>query len=252
MSYKFEYNEKFQNFKNILLNIKTIFSQNSQTIHLARNELKVIKIENIQTIVKAFKVPNLLNQFVYAYLRKSKAYKAFHNATKLHELEVSTPEAIGYIEFFNMGLLKESFFISKEFKYDFTIAHIRDNQPNYKEKVLQDFARFSYDIHKKGVWHVDYSGGNILIRKEEDKYIFSLVDINRMKFRNITSYEGLENFNKLWFNKEDLTTIAKTYAQEANLDEHKAINEILLHDEKLKSKVLLKRKFKNNTRLKKV
>ncbi|WP_373000110.1 lipopolysaccharide kinase InaA family protein [Sulfurimonas sp.] len=244
MSYKLEYNKEFQNFKNILLDIKSIFSQNSGTIHLARNELKVIEIENIKTVVKAFRIPNFLNQFVYAYLRKSKAYKAFHNATKLHELQVSTPEAIGYIEFFKSGLLKESFFISKEFKYDFTIAHIRDDQPTYKEKVLQDFAEFSYDIHTKGVWHVDYSGGNILIRKEEDKYIFSLVDINRMKFRSITGYEGLENFNKLWFNEEDLTTIAKTYSKIAGLDENKAISEILMHDKKLKDKVLLKRKLK--------
>jgi len=244
MSYKLECNKEFKKFKNILLDIKSIFSENLGTIHLARNELKVIKIQNIQTVVKAFRVPNLLNQFVYAYFRKSKAYKAFHNATKLHELNVTTPEAIGYIEFFSLGFLKESFFISKEFKYDFTIAHIRDAQPKYKERVLQDFAEFTYFIHKKGVWHVDYSGGNILIRREDDKYIFSLVDINRMKFRSITGYEGLENFNKLWFNEEDLTTIAKIYSNIAKLDESKAISEILMHDKKLKDKVLLKRKLK--------
>ena len=65
-----------------------------------------------------------------------------------------------------------------------------------------------------------------------------------MKFRNISGYEGLENFNKLWFNEEDLTTIAKTYAKLANLDEKKAIDEIIMHDKKLKDKVLLKRKLK--------
>lgn len=244
MSYKLQYNENFKNFRDVLLKIKSIFLQNSKTIHLARNELKVIEIEGIQTVVKAFRVPNFINQFVYAYIRKSKAYKAFHNATKLQKLQVSTPEAIGYIEFFELGLLKESFFISKEFKYDFTIAHIRDDQPEYKEKVLQDFAKFTYYIHTKGVWHVDYSGGNILIKKEDEKYIFSLVDINRMKFRQITQYEGLENFNKLWFNEDDLTTIAKTYSKLAKLDEDKAISEILKHDKKLKDKVLLKRKLK--------
>lgn len=245
MTFKFELNQNYANFKNILLNIKSIFLENSQTIHLARNELKVIELQNISTVVKAFRVPNLLNQFVYAYLRKSKAYKAFHNATILQELNISTPEAIGYIEFFRFGLLKESFFISKEFKYDFTIAHIRDDQPEYKEKVLQDFAAFTYDIHQKGVWHVDYSGGNILIKKESNGYTFSLVDINRMKFRSIQNYEGLENFNKLWFNEEDLTTIAKTYAKVASLDETKAISEILMHDKKLKDRVLLRRKLKS-------
>jgi len=207
----------------------------------------VIELEGINTVVKAFRVPNLLNQFVYAYLRKSKAYKAFHNATKLHALNVATPEAIGYIEFFRFGLLKKSYFISREFKYEFTIAHIRDDQPEYKEKVLEDFAKFTYEIHQKGVWHVDYSGGNILIKKEDDGYHFSLVDINRMKFRSIVNYEGLENFNKLWFNEEDLTTIAKTYAKLASLDEAKAIAEILMHDKKLKDKVLFKRKLKGKS-----
>jgi hypothetical protein len=244
MSYKLQYNKNFKNFKNTLLDIKSIFSKNSTTIHLARNELKTIELQNIPTVVKAFKVPNLLNQFVYAYLRKSKAYKAFHNATILEELGVSTPQAIGYIEFFSMGLLKESFFISKEFNYDFTIAHIRDDQPEYKEKVLQDFAEFTYYAHTKGIWHADYSGGNILIKKESDKYKFSIVDINRMKFRTISNYEGLENFNKLWFNEEDLTTIAKTYSFLANLDEEKAVNEIIMHDKKLKERVLLKRKLR--------
>ncbi|MBU1993894.1 hypothetical protein KKC15_04200 [bacterium] len=244
MSYKLEINKKYENFKEILLNIKSIFSKNSDTIHLARNELKVIELAGVNTVVKAFRVPNILNRFVYAYLRKSKAYKAFHNAQKLHDLGVATPEAIGYIEFFTFGLLRESFFISREFKYDFTIAHIRDEQPTYKEKVLEYFAEFTYEIHQKGVWHVDYSGGNILIRKKEDIYLFSLVDINRMKFRTISGYEGLENFNKLWFNENDLTIIAKTYARLASLDEKKAIEDILMHDRKLKNKIELKRKLK--------
>jgi len=245
MTHSLEYNKNYPNFKDALLNIKTIFSDNAHTIHLARNELKVIEINNISTVVKAFKVPNIINQFVYANLRKSKAYKAYHNASRLHKLNISTPQALGYIEFLNDNLLKESFFISKEFSYDFTIAHIRDEQPIYKQKVLEDFAIFSYDLHTKGVWHVDYSGGNILIKEEDGNYIFSIVDINRMKFRSITAYEGLENFNKLWFNEEDLTTIAKTYAKLANLNELLAINEILRHDTKLKEKVLFKRKLKS-------
>ena len=247
MSHKLELNPTYPDFKAIILDIKSIFSQNSGTIHLARNELKVIDLSGMSTVVKAFRVPNFLNQFIYAYVRKSKAYKAFHNAQKLYALHVSTPEAIGYIEFFQFGLLKESFFISKKFDYDFTIAHIRDEQPEYKEKVLQDFARFTYDIHQKGVWHVDYSGGNILVKKSDVGYEFSLVDINRMKFRPINGYEGLENFNKLWFNEEDLTTIAKTYSQLAKLDEQKAISEILMHDKKLKDRVLLKRKLKGKS-----
>jgi len=214
MSYKLELNQTHQIFKNILLNIKSIFSENSQTIHLARNELKIIELNDINTVVKAFRIPNILNQFVYAYLRKSKAFKAFHNATKLHALQVSTPQAIGYIEFFSMGFLKESFFISKEFKYDFTIAHIRDDQPIYKEKLLQEFASLTYEIHQKGVWHVDYSGGNILITKQENSsYRFSLVDINRMGFFKLSIDDRAKSFSKLWARDDELAIIAKEYAK---------------------------------------
>jgi hypothetical protein len=244
MSYTIKLNEKYKQLTQTILNIQSIFSSYGKTIHLARNELKTIEIDGIKTVVKAYKIPNILNQFVYAYIRKSKPYKAFHNATILHKLNINTPEAIAYIEFFKFGFLKESFFISKEFNYDFTIAHVRDDQPIYKREILKDFALFAYDVHSKGVWHADFSGGNILIKKEQEHYTFSLVDINRMKFHSISGYEGLENFNKLWFNEEDLTIIAQEYAKVAKLDEEKAIREILKHDKILKDKVLLKRKLK--------
>ena len=54
----------------------------------------------------------------------------------------------------------------------------------------------------------------------------------------------LENFNKFWFNEEDLITIASEYAVLANLDINKAIDVIIFHDKKLKEHVLRRRKIK--------
>jgi hypothetical protein len=65
-----------------------------------------------------------------------------------------------------------------------------------------------------------------------------------MEFKTISGYEGLENFNKLWLNEDDLKSIAKEYASIAGLDEKKAIEEIVLEDKKLKDFVLKRRKFK--------
>jgi hypothetical protein len=244
MSSKFEINPAYPIFKNVLLNIKALFNNNGETIHKARNELKVIEIEGVKCVVKAFRVPNLINRFAYAYIRSSKAYKSFHNALKLTALGVNTPDPIGYIEFYQNGLLQESYFISKHYAYSFTMAHVRDDNPPDKKAVLEAFAAFTYAIHQKGVWHVDYSGGNILINPVENGYDFSLVDINRMTFRTISGYEGLENFNKMWFDEEALTLIAKAYAKLAGLDEKRAVKEILGHDAKLKAHVLRRRKIK--------
>ena len=244
MSYKIQINPKYQQFISILKNLKILFNMNGHTIHKARNELKSISFESVSCVVKAFRIPNVINQFAYAYIRHSKAYKSFHNAMRLQSLNVPTPTPIGFIEFYQYSFLKESFFIAKEYTYELTMANVRDDKPSDKEHILKAFARFTYDIHQKGVWHVDYSGGNILINRTDKGYDFSLVDINRMEFRSIEGYDGLENFNKMWLDKASLTIIARTYAQLANLDQTVAISKIIAYDEKLKRHVLRRRKFK--------
>ena len=242
--FKYQINPAFPRLKTALLEVKTLFQENGTTIHKARNELKTIEVKGIKTVIKAFRIPNIVNQFAYAYLRHSKAYKSFHNATRLYELGVSTPEPIGYIEFYRHTLLKESFFIAKEYPYELTMANVRDDDINDKESILKAFATFTYEIHQKGVWHVDYSGGNILINRKDEGYDFSLVDINRMEFKVIKGYDGLENFNKMWFDEKSLNIIAKEYASLASLDEELSIKKILEYDVKLKAHVLRRRAIK--------
>ena len=77
MPFKIEINPDYPAFTSVLQNIPSLFSQHGETIHKARNELKVMELEGVQSVVKAFRVPNFINQFAYAYIRKSKAYKSF-------------------------------------------------------------------------------------------------------------------------------------------------------------------------------
>ncbi len=246
MSYKYTLNEKYTSFKNELLNIKDIFQNSHESIHKARNELKIIELHGIQCVVKAFKVPHIINRFAYTFLREGKAKKSFINAMKLQKLGVSTPEPIGIIEFYKMGLLSQSYFISLYEPYDFTIREVFHHKVDDVEKILKEFAKFTYEIHQKGVWHVDYSLGNILISKKEDgSYKFSLVDINRMEFKKIPPDEGLKNFNKFWAKFDtDLPLIAKEYARLAGFNEEEAVRIVLEEAKKLEDKVNLKRKLK--------
>ena len=86
---KYKINKSYENIKGFLLNIKDYFKNNSNTIHKARNELKVIEYKDTQTVVKAFRVPNFINQIVYAYFRDSKAKKSYQNAIKLKNLNIN-------------------------------------------------------------------------------------------------------------------------------------------------------------------
>ena len=245
LSHKLILNPNYNNFKDTLLNIKNIFDDSSETIHKARNELKIIELNGIKCVVKSFKIPHMLNRVAYTFFRDGKAKKSYLNAVKLTELKVSTPEPIGLIEFFSMGLLEESYFISIYEPYEFTIREVFHHKVENISEILKQFAYFTYEIHQKGVWHVDYSLGNILISDEHGSYKFSLVDINRMEFKSISPIEGLENFNKFWAkDKNDLTVIAKEYAQLTNFDEKEAVDIVQKSAQKLEDQVNLKRKLK--------
>lgn len=245
MSYTYTLNPEYNNFQSALLNIKEIFTSSDETIHKARNELKVIDINGIKCVVKSFKVPHILNRIAYTFFRDGKAKKSYKNAIELISLKVETPQPIGVIEFYKDGLLAESYFISIYEPYKFTIREVFHHKVENTEEILKQFAKFTYDIHQKGVWHVDYSLGNILITPKDNLYNFSLVDINRMKFKKISGYEGLKNLNKFWAkNEHDLEFLAKEYAKIASLDENKSIKITLKEAKKLENSIKLKRKFK--------
>lgn len=245
MNFKFELNKQYKDTKEFLLNIKKYFKENNQTIHKARNELKVIEYKEVKTVVKAFKIPNKINQIVYAYFRDSKAKKSYNNAVKLIDLGLNTPEPIGYIEFYRNYLFKESFFIAKKCEYNFTIREpLRNKNLENREEIIKQFVTFTYTLHKNNVYHKDFSAGNTLVSIKDKYYEFSVVDINRMEFKVIDLETGLDNFAKLWLDEEDIILISSTYAKLAKKDINKAIEILKKSDKKLKDFVELKRKIR--------
>lgn len=245
MPHKLTLNPKYKIFQNDLLHIQEIFKSSDKSIHKARNELKIIELNGIKCVVKSFKVPHAINRIAYTFFRDGKAKKSYQNAIRLTELNVNTPEPIGVIEFFSFGLLSESYFISVYEPYDFTIREVFHHKVENYQEILKQFAKFTYELHKKSIWHVDYSLGNILVTKKEDTYKFSLVDINRMQFKTIAPYEGLKNFNKFWAKDDnDLIILAVEYAKLAKLDEKKSIDILVSEAKKLETQVNLKRRLK--------
>ncbi len=205
----YELNNSHENFKTFLLDIKSYFDKNQNTIHKARNELKIISHENIDVVVKSFRVPNIINQIAYSFFRASKAKKSYLYSLKIKNF---TPTPIGYIEFYEFGLLKQSYFVSEKFDYDFTIREpLLDAGFKNRDEVFRAFARFTLELHNNDIFHNDYSPGNILIKEQDGEYIFKIVDINRMKFFELNQTQRAKNFAKLWASDEILTIMAQEY-----------------------------------------
>lgn len=240
---KYKINPKYSIvFKDFLLNIKEFFSQNTQSIHKARNEIKILDYADQNIVVKSFKIPHFINKVVYSFFRDSKAKKSYENSMKIIDF---VPEPIGYIEFKKFGLLFESYFISKQFEYDFTIREpLLDKDFDDKVTIFEQFALFTYTLHEKGILHLDYSPGNILIKKENSGYTFKIVDINRMQFKRLLLEDKLKNFSKLWAKDEDLEIMIKSYATLMGEDINECISKSLYYSQKNKDIKNFKKRLK--------
>ncbi len=244
MTHRLEVHPDFPEFEPLLPEIADHFGRSGESIHKARNELRIARMAGRDIVIKAFRVPHLINRIVYGRFRDSKASKSFHNALELQKRGVATPQPVGYIEFYRSGLFCESYYLSLHTPYDFTVREAFHHKIDDHAAVIDAFAAFTFDLHSRGVWHVDYSPGNILVHRTADGVHFSLVDINRMVFKEFSPEEGLTNFAKFWAKPEDLERMAKVYAELAGVDPEKAVKIAAGAATALQHKTELKRRLK--------
>ena len=150
-----------------------------------RNSIKKTTLESgkIATI-KSFKIPNIINKFVYRFFRKSKAERSFAYAKKLIELGFNTPYPIAYIENKTSVSFLDSYYLCELVSADLTYRELVEI-PTWenREEILKQFTQFTYNLHEAGIEFLDHSPGNTLIKKiGENQYEFYLVDLNRMIF----------------------------------------------------------------------
>ncbi len=242
---KFELGKEFEGFLDFMLNVKEHFETSKNSIHKARNEIKVINHNGMDLVVKSFKIPNFLNRVIYTFFRDSKAKKSYDYAIKIAAF---TPKPVGYIEFYENTLLANSYFVSEKFDYSFTIREplLDVNFPN-KEKIFKAFAKFSHSLHEAEIYHLDFSPGNILIKEQNGEYIFKIVDINRMKFRPLCNELRMKNFSKLWAKDEDLKVIIKEYAKISGANEDILLQKALKFSHKHKAKINFKKRLRGQS-----
>ena len=231
-----------QRYKEFILNIRSHFKDSKNSIHKARNEIKITPYNDTSLVIKSFRVPNFINKIIYTFFKDSKAKKSYLNSIKIIDF---VPKPIGYIEFEKSGLIYDSYFISEEFKYDFTIREpLLDSKFEDRESIFKEFAKFTFDLHQNNILHLDYSPGNILIKKDTNGYIFKIVDINRMKFLDLDTESRLKNFAQLWAKDDDLSLMIKEYLNFLGKDEKIYLPKALAYSQAHKDKKNFKKRLK--------
>jgi glycosyltransferase involved in cell wall biosynthesis len=105
---------------------------------------------------------------------------------------------------------------------------------NGREHIVDALARFTARLHEAGVYHKDYSPGNILFDETPDsgEVKFCIVDINRMRFAPVSVRKGCANFARLWGQKDMFCLLASAYAKARNADGEDCIRWILHYRDK--------------------
>jgi hypothetical protein len=68
-------------------------------------------------------------------------------------------------------------------------------------------------LHENGILFKDHSPGNTLIKKNGDHYMFYLVDLNRMEFKELSFEERIVNFSRLTPREDMVVIMSDAYAK---------------------------------------
>ncbi len=230
-------NEHYSWLSNFIMGIPSSFEGKGELIRDKRNTIKCFHVGEKDINVKQFCIPPYFwNRIVYCYFREPKALRAYTNAIKLKELGIETPTPIAYMLFKRRGVLSKCYFVSEQLYYDNNIHDFIVNRESDEQTavVLSEFGRFTGLLHNLGVYHYDYSDENILINYVDNHPIFSLIDVNRMSFTDISLEKGCKNFDRLAFTPQQLEIVAKSYAEERGCDREWTIAMIKSYRERRK------------------
>ena len=233
-------NPKYDFLKEYIEQIPVRFEELSDVLYKDRNVIKADQVSNVKLVIKSYHRIYLTNRIRYSYFYASKAKRAFQYGLKLLKKGFLTPEPIAFIECFEYGLLTQSYFISLHSDFTPLVSLITHQQ----ESLMRDLARYTYQLHRHGIYHMDYSLGNILCKKQNEHFEFSLIDNNRMKFGHFSFSRRLKNFRRLGLTETQLTNVAKEYARLEKTDESETIQRIFRYVDTHKERHHLKKKAK--------
>ncbi len=197
--------------------------QEGQLLYKGRNELRLMRYQGVELVVKSFQIPNIVNRIAYGFFRPSKAQRSFEYAERLRQLGIGTPQPIGYYTERNGLFFHRSYYVSCRSCCSYTFADLLQ-QPFAEEKdILQAIARTTAQLHEQGLLHRDYSRGNILFALTEQGVHVEIIDLNRIRFKQIDWKEGCRNFERLPLTERMLTILTKAYAQARGFNERQCL-----------------------------
>ena len=178
-----------------------------ETLLNGRNRIEKVPVifdkEPRHWVIKNFHNGSLYKKLVYS-LRSSKAERSYLRARELVKKGFGTPRPIGYVEKTRGLFMTEAYYVTEFLDFDFdarsyfrgmehAVGHV---SPEIFYRSLGLFAR---QLHNHGLYHKDFTDGNILVCVENAECSFYLVDLNRLLLKKrigrVTGIKGIVKLN---------------------------------------------------------
>lgn len=183
-----------------------------------RNTVAKIGIDGQMYVIKKYKVPTYFNRIVYTWFRKSKARRSFEYADRLLALNIETAPPVAYIEIKKGLFFHTGYFVSAFLNYP-VLPRAKEIETEEERRILErQFIEFTAHLHNIKVIHKDYNPNNIFYHKENGKYHFALIDINRMDFGKDNLKLWMQAVNQLHLNAVESVDFVEQYAAIRQLD----------------------------------
>lgn len=241
-------NPNFSYLTNFIKQIPESFNEIGNELHNGRNEVRLVDVNGLKIIVKYFKRITWANRLIFATIRKTKAQRAFEHSILLLKSGFSSPVPVAYVDVYKKGLLFKSFYISLYTDYK-PIKQLFSLPIAESEEALKAFSRYTYRLHRAGIFHDDYNLSNVLYSYNGHEYDFSLIDNNRMRFRRYSYGRGIRNLERLKIPVDRMGIIAAEYARESHASDIHILNAMIFYRLQYLFRVSFKKKFKALVRL---
>ena len=123
---------------------------------------------------------------------------------------------VACIEYEDYRCLRRSYYVCRHWPHDQDLtALLYRGVPSGADAraLLEALAQFTAAQHDRGVLHLDYNPGNILVRSENDGFEFALVDLNRLRFRPLNIGDRISGLVRLTTRDDCLRIIGRRYAR---------------------------------------
>ena len=221
-SYKIH--KDFSQLESFILSIPQLFENGEgKVVYKGRDELRSFEYEGLQIVVKSYRKPNIINRFVYGFIRPSKAKRAYDNALKLLEIGIGTPVPVAYINIRSFLLFDKSYFITLKSECSHVYSELFTKKFKEEELILREVGKVTATLHNNGMAHLDYGRGNILFEIADDKVKIELVDLNRMYFGTLDINSGCKNLERLPATPQMHKYLAEEYAKARKMNFEKCL-----------------------------